>query len=196
MSLLYLCTLCNRKYKTKEKLAGHYLSAHERIAATEDISEPVEITNENKARVDKQRVQALKQQQHLNKIREIEEKQRLQQLAKQEAADRYKEEHVERYRQLELETLKQKEAQLRIEQQKHTLVAKWVALLEQIQKNCLENPDDCCICFERPVDTAPIPCGHLNFCYVCIDGYRHQFRGKGCPICKQRIQDVNKIYTT
>lgn len=56
------------------------------------------------------------------------------------------------------------------------------------RQNALANAESCSICFERPRDTAPMPCGHLFFCFQCI------YPMKTCPICRADIASLSKIY--
>ena len=53
----------------------------------------------------------------------------------------------------------------------------------------------CVICHENNIDTACIPCGHYNFCFECIDICWKTRPQDGCPICKDKIMFVNKIFT-
>ena len=44
----------------------------------------------------------------------------------------------------------------------------------------------CAICFEPPVDTAELPCGH-EFCKACIDKWTKD--NHTCPICRSQIRE-------
>jgi len=47
----------------------------------------------------------------------------------------------------------------------------------------------CCkICFERPIETCILRCGHLALCSKCSVGLRH------CPICRKVITEIVRIY--
>jgi hypothetical protein len=196
----YLCDElnCKRKYKTKPKLIDHILSTHQRIIEEGSIGEPVVITNETKKNIDdNHQKQIKKHNKELKKaqiIKDLQEKEELLRIAKEKSNELFKNEQIEMYRQLELKKITQQNQQIELEQKKQEIELKWVTLIAQIQQNYQNNTEDCCICFENPVNTAPTPCGHLNFCYTCIYDYSQQFKHKGCPICKTPIKSVNKIY--
>ncbi|KAK3599445.1 hypothetical protein CHS0354_036461 [Potamilus streckersoni] len=63
----------------------------------------------------------------------------------------------------------------------------------------LENPiadneyNECNVCYERPVNAVLYTCGHLCMCYECAIMVKQE-RGSLCPICRQEIRDVIKIY--
>lgn len=43
-------------------------------------------------------------------------------------------------------------------------------------------------------NTAVIQCGHLSFCYECIDTYHRLEPYKGCPVCNQEILLITRIF--
>ena len=49
----------------------------------------------------------------------------------------------------------------------------------------------CVICFDRQIDSAFVPCGHLVSCLPCA----WKFDGKQCPMCKQHVAMVLKTYS-
>jgi len=54
--------------------------------------------------------------------------------------------------------------------------------------------DECKICYEATVDCVLYSCGHMCLCYECA---LQQWKGRGggiCPMCRNNIQDVIKIY--
>ena len=51
---------------------------------------------------------------------------------------------------------------------------------------------DCTVCFERPVNAALIPCGHLSMCYECA--VKVKKRDRLCPLCRQPIKSVLRVY--
>eukprot|EP01084_Bolivina_argentea_P155468 270919_1 len=54
----------------------------------------------------------------------------------------------------------------------------------------LDDPDaECLICFDREPNIILNPCGHNNFCKICIDEYQTN----ECPICRTNIKSV--LYT-
>lgn len=46
----------------------------------------------------------------------------------------------------------------------------------------------CKICFDRPIHTALVPCGHLCVCWDCSNQLQN------CPICRQTIATVLRTY--
>ena len=52
----------------------------------------------------------------------------------------------------------------------------------------------CCICYDGPCDTAPVPCGHMSFCHACIIEHHRRDPLKGCPICDKEIVMITRIY--
>ncbi|XP_013420757.1 protein neuralized isoform X2 [Lingula anatina] len=55
------------------------------------------------------------------------------------------------------------------------------------------NPNECTVCYENPVDSVLYKCGHMCMCYNCAYDVVNQ-QGSLCPICRQPIVDVVKIY--
>ena len=54
---------------------------------------------------------------------------------------------------------------------------------------------ECSVCLERPIDCVLYTCGHMCMCYECAAGVHHaSIEGGSCPICRQTIKDVIKIY--
>jgi len=54
---------------------------------------------------------------------------------------------------------------------------------------------ECSVCLERPVDCVLYTCGHMCLCYECaVSVYHASVDGGSCPICRQAIKDVIKIY--
>ena len=62
-----------------------------------------------------------------------------------------------------------------------------------------ENPvadnesNECNVCYERPVNAVLYTCGHMCMCFECAQAVRRE-RSALCPICRQEIKDVIKIY--
>jgi len=57
-----------------------------------------------------------------------------------------------------------------------------------------QGTEECKICYEAPVDCVLYQCGHMCLCYECA---LQQWKGRGggiCPMCRDSIQDVIKIY--
>jgi len=54
--------------------------------------------------------------------------------------------------------------------------------------------DECKICFEAAVDCVLYTCGHMCLCYQCALQQWKRHGGGICPLCRENIQDVIKIY--
>ncbi|KAJ1452680.1 hypothetical protein M885DRAFT_444615, partial [Pelagophyceae sp. CCMP2097] len=50
----------------------------------------------------------------------------------------------------------------------------------------------CAVCCDANVDTVLIPCGHALFCRSCAT--RAQRDSDKCPICRQRVIHVQRVY--
>jgi hypothetical protein len=50
----------------------------------------------------------------------------------------------------------------------------------------------CCVCFERPVETALLNCGHAVVCLQCANAL--VTASAGCPCCRSPIARVARIY--
>jgi hypothetical protein len=59
---------------------------------------------------------------------------------------------------------------------------------EQIEKN------ECVICMDQPKDTVFYPCGHQCLCKPCGDRFRKEARHQICPICRNRVSDIIKVF--
>jgi len=54
---------------------------------------------------------------------------------------------------------------------------------------------ECSVCLERQIDSVLYTCGHMCMCYECAVGVRFAgTEGGSCPICRQPIKDVIRIY--
>eukprot|EP00928_Gymnodinium_smaydae_P031692 TRINITY_DN23180_c0_g1_i1.p1 TRINITY_DN23180_c0_g1~~TRINITY_DN23180_c0_g1_i1.p1 ORF type:complete len:824 (+),score=119.05 TRINITY_DN23180_c0_g1_i1:309-2474(+) len=51
---------------------------------------------------------------------------------------------------------------------------------------------ECAICFDAPVATVFVPCGHASTCVECGD----KFKRKPCPICRKKVKIVQRIFLT
>ena len=116
MSLFYLCSEinCNRKYKTENKLVGHLLQVHKIISTK--IHEPVEITKENKKTVENIKNFTKQSEQRELLIKEAEEKQQLELIAKKEVEDLYKQQQMEKYNLIEQQKLRLQDEKLQLDQ--------------------------------------------------------------------------------
>jgi Zinc finger, C3HC4 type (RING finger) len=56
---------------------------------------------------------------------------------------------------------------------------------------------DCIVCYERKVDTAFNPCGHLGCCHPCATRINSSpfSSERKCPICRRNITSLLKVYT-
>lgn len=54
---------------------------------------------------------------------------------------------------------------------------------------------ECSVCLECEPNAALYPCGHMCMCYDCAVSVQ-KLRGALCPICRQPIIDILKIYRT
>lgn len=52
---------------------------------------------------------------------------------------------------------------------------------------------ECAICLEKEPDSALYPCGHMCMCYECAVSVKNQ-RSALCPMCRQPIVDILRIY--
>eukprot|EP00485_Elphidium_margaritaceum_P017418 CAMPEP_0202728620 /NCGR_PEP_ID=MMETSP1385-20130828/185717_1 /ASSEMBLY_ACC=CAM_ASM_000861 /TAXON_ID=933848 /ORGANISM="Elphidium margaritaceum" /LENGTH=1142 /DNA_ID=CAMNT_0049394871 /DNA_START=52 /DNA_END=3481 /DNA_ORIENTATION=+ len=55
-------------------------------------------------------------------------------------------------------------------------------------------PGDCTICLDQPAEYAIIPCGHQCGCRVCL--FQLKQSNASCPICRGRIERVQKVFAT
>jgi len=54
---------------------------------------------------------------------------------------------------------------------------------------------ECSVCMESEPNAALYPCGHMCMCYECAISVQ-KLRGALCPICRQPIIDILRIYRT
>ena len=59
----------------------------------------------------------------------------------------------------------------------------------------VDERSECTVCYEKPVNAVLYTCGHLCMCYDCAIVVQRD-KGALCPICRQQIKDVIKIYRT
>jgi protein neuralized len=53
--------------------------------------------------------------------------------------------------------------------------------------------NECSVCLEKPSDCVLYTCGHMCMCYDCAINVQRT-DGASCPICRQPIRDVIKIF--
>ena len=61
--------------------------------------------------------------------------------------------------------------------------------LEMAINMSLKDQEFCIICYDKPINTVFVPCGHMSCCYKC--GKKCESK---CPICRKKIKTVQKIY--
>lgn len=54
---------------------------------------------------------------------------------------------------------------------------------------------ECIVCFEKPCDTVIYKCGHVCMCFACATSVRQQAPPL-CPICRQVIEDVIRMFAS
>jgi len=191
-NLWYVCSDCNRQYKRKEKLIEHLLKDHQIVNC--DI-EPIEITKNNKQQMKNEINTNLIKERHKNVIMEIDKKKQIELQAKQEAEEQYKQEHLEKFILIEKEKLLEQEKELKLKQMENQLDEQFISMIQSIKSNVEKDVTLCCICSENDANTAVIPCGHKFFCFDCIDNYHKTYTSRGCPICRENILCVTKIFS-
>ena len=192
-NLWYVCSVgCNRQYKRKEKLVEHLLKEHQIVNL--DI-QPIEITKNNKQQMKNEINDNLIKESHENMIMEIDKKKQIVLQAKREAEEQYKQEHLEKFILIEKEKLLEQEKKLKLEQLENQLEEQFISLIQSIKSNVENDATLCCICSENNANTAVIPCGHKFFCFDCIDNYHKTYTSRGCPICRENILCVTKIFS-
>lgn len=186
--MFHLCPelKCNKKFKTKNGLVKHLLQVHQIVDAV--INEPIEITKDNKKRVEAKKDSNKREEQQEILKREIEAKKQLELTAKQEAEETFRQEQIQKYRLIEEQKLEQEIKQLELNE-------KYLRLSLLIESRIEKNDTDCCICSEKEADTATIPCGHKSYCHECITEFRQLYPNKGCPICRENIVLISKIFS-
>ncbi len=188
IQMFHLCPEleCNKKYKTKHGLVKHLLEIHQIVDPV--IDDPIEITKDNKKRVEEKKNSNKREEQQEALKKEIEAKKQLELVAKQEAEEAFRQEQIQKYRAIEEQKLEQEMKQLELNE-------KYLRLSSLIESRIEKNEMDCCICSEKEADTATIPCGHKSFCHECITEYRRLYPNKGCPICREDIVLISKIFS-
>ena len=57
-----------------------------------------------------------------------------------------------------------------------------------------ENDPNCVICMDKPKDSCFYPCGHQCLCFDCGERFKKEARHQVCPICRNRVKDIIKVY--
>lgn len=64
-------------------------------------------------------------------------------------------------------------------------------VLEALASN-MRGSDLCCVCMDTKKDAVLTPCGHRAICVGCGDELHR--RGRGCPVCRQTISGVVRVF--
>jgi hypothetical protein len=69
--------------------------------------------------------------------------------------------------------------------------------LEQLRDEAFpiepESPfQDCCVCMSDKANCALSKCGHVCLCNRCVSAW--ELGGKVCPVCRQKVESVVKLY--
>jgi len=210
---------CNRKYKTAKKWLGHMKAAHnmEQPALPDPIEIATNTTNRsNRAYITEQEVKAAEESKRIEREAQAaaeqrfreENEERLLELKRQELEA---EERSVALRQRTLDSeVKAEEERKRIEREAQAAVEQRFReenedrLLElkrqeleaeersvALRWRALDSEDNrCVICYDRPINACPVPCGHLNCCMVCLTATMD----RGCPICRQKIDKIVNVF--
>ena len=61
-----------------------------------------------------------------------------------------------------------------------------------MSQEVVDEKSACVICMDKPPNAVFISCGHCSCCFECAQDVAK--RQKLCPMCRQRIQKVQKVY--
>ncbi len=220
-NLFYMCPElnCKRKYKVANKLTDHLLKDHS--ISDYVITSPVEVTQNNKDSIERNK-NALKRQEIQSKlILEAENKRKIAELAKEQALKQYEEDVInkekERLYQIQLDEKKKLEAEYnhlfeikeaeskRLDQIKvdinKNLDSEYIETLKAEKMKLINNEIElekerqesstCSICMDNPNTTVMIPCGHQRYCYECADAV---MKSSGlCPHCRSNVIFISKV---
>lgn len=82
------------------------------------------------------------------------------------------------------------------EQQNPTHIKSLPTSPETTMDSCAESEaSECTVCYERSVNAVLYTCGHMCMCFECAIVVKNH-KSALCPICRQEIKDVIKIYKT
>lgn len=128
--------------------------------------------------------------------RERQHREQIKLQAKHEAEEKFHREQIDKFMLIEQEKLEEQERKLRLEHMENEIEEQFVIFLSTFKANLENDPSKCCICTEEDATTAALPCGHMFFCHECINDYRRDYPNRGCPICREKINSVHKIYSS
>ena len=52
-----------------------------------------------------------------------------------------------------------------------------------------DEANECCVCFDRRINTRLQPCGHVALCHACAA----RLTSSRCPLCRAQIVDVLRV---
>ena len=52
-----------------------------------------------------------------------------------------------------------------------------------------DEANECCVCFDRRINTRLQPCGHVALCHACAA----RLASSRCPLCRAQIVDVLRV---
>ena len=52
----------------------------------------------------------------------------------------------------------------------------------------------CSICMENPKNAVCVPCGHISSCFDCLSSLKESENTARCPICRNQIESVIRVY--
>ncbi len=196
--VFYLCgTLgCNRKYKKAATWLKHMHQQHGQQNPA--LPQPITLNKTQRSGQDRSNDRIRFEQEAQRKQEEAERRQKLQDQAKRKADEQFAKHHEEALRKANEKRFRLQQEELALQKEKQTLEA---ALLRQrvdaesaLLKRVSENPNECCICMDRPTNATVVPCGHAFFCVVCLTEAQTNHRQRGCPFCRGPIEKVLRLY--
>ena len=58
--------------------------------------------------------------------------------------------------------------------------------------NSADTQGDCFVCMDNKSNSVLLPCGHLGVCIECANALTTST--KTCPVCRQAIVNVQRVY--
>lgn len=53
----------------------------------------------------------------------------------------------------------------------------------------VDRESECCVCYDRPIDTCLMPCGHVALCWNCAS----RLPQRRCPLCRADIIEMQPV---
>ena len=66
------------------------------------------------------------------------------------------------------------------------VMARWDAAEDEAGGEEEGGESECCVCYDRPIDTRLQPCGHVALCRQCAV----RLPQRRCPLCRAEIHDM------